>query len=123
VGPIAIDTLRRFTAETAFLGVSGVTADGISVADVNEGQAKQTVLDLARRVVVPVDSSSFGRTDFFHVTTLDRIDLIITDQASDDFATWARPRPPPWAVSSERGEPSGRRFACRGTHQTSCLWA
>jgi DeoR/GlpR family transcriptional regulator of sugar metabolism len=88
VGPVALETLHRFTVDIAFLGASGLTADGISVADVAEAQLKQSVADRARRVVVAMDSSKFGRADFVAVCGLDRIDMIITERATDDAAGW-----------------------------------
>lgn len=90
VGPVAIDTLRRFTVNVAFLGVSGVDADGISVADVSEGQLKQAVIEIAKRVVAPLDSSKIGQTDFYRVTSLEDVDVIVTDKANDELSAWCR---------------------------------
>lgn len=88
VGPIALETLARFTVDVAFIGASGLTEDGISVADVAEAQLKQAVIDRARRVVAPMDSSKFGAADFVTVCPLDRLDLIITEHPTDDAARW-----------------------------------
>lgn len=85
VGPIALDTLSRFTVNIAFIGATGLTEDGISVADTAEAQVKQAVIDRARRVIVPLDSSKFGITDFVTVCSLERIDLVITDAASNEI--------------------------------------
>ncbi|HEX4247701.1 MAG TPA: DeoR/GlpR family DNA-binding transcription regulator [Pseudonocardia sp.] len=83
VGPVALDTLRRFTVNVAFLSASGFTGAGISVADVADAQVKQAVIGRARRVVVALDSSKFGIDDFVAVCELGRIDLVITEAASD----------------------------------------
>ncbi|GAA1005877.1 DeoR family transcriptional regulator [Acrocarpospora pleiomorpha] len=88
VGPIALETLSRFTVDIAFIGTSGLTEEGISVADVAEAQIKRTVIDRARRVVIPMDSSKFGTADFVTVCDLDPIDMIITERATDDVARW-----------------------------------
>jgi DeoR family fructose operon transcriptional repressor len=85
VGPVALDTLSRFTVNVAFISASGFTGAGISVADVGDAQVKQAVIERARRVVVPVDSSKFGVEDFVAVCELDRIDLVITESASDEI--------------------------------------
>jgi DeoR family fructose operon transcriptional repressor len=90
VGPVALETLARFTVDVAFIGASGLTEDGISVADVSEAQIKQSVIDRARRVIVPMDSSKFGAADFVSVCGLDRIDLLITEHVTDDVARWCR---------------------------------
>ncbi|MBM2618609.1 DeoR/GlpR transcriptional regulator [Actinoplanes sp. LDG1-06] len=88
VGPVALETLGRFTVDVAFIGASGLTADGISVADVTEAQVKQAVIDRARRVVAPMDSSKFGAADFVAVCGLDRVDVIITERVTEDAARW-----------------------------------
>jgi DeoR family fructose operon transcriptional repressor len=85
VGPVALDTLSRFTVNVAFISASGFTGAGISVADVGDAQVKQAVIERARRVVVPVDSSKFGVEDFVAVCELDRIDLVVTESASDEI--------------------------------------
>jgi DeoR family fructose operon transcriptional repressor len=84
VGPVALETLRRFTVNTAFISASGFSDNGISVADVADAQVKEAVIERARRVIVPVDSSKFGVDDFVTVCPLDRIDMVITEAAGDD---------------------------------------
>lgn len=88
VGPVTLDTLKNFTVNLAFIGASGITSFGISVADVAEGQVKSAVIDMARRVIVPVDSSKIGATDFYRVAGLERVDLVVTDTPNDDLARW-----------------------------------
>jgi DeoR family fructose operon transcriptional repressor len=90
VGPVALDNLARFSVDIAFIGASGLTEDGITVADVAEAQIKQAVIDRARRVILAMDSSKFGTNDFVTVCGLDRIDMIITEQATDDAARWCQ---------------------------------
>ncbi|WNV86006.1 DeoR/GlpR family DNA-binding transcription regulator [Umezawaea sp. Da 62-37] len=90
VGPVALDNLMRFTVDVAFVGASGLTGDGISVADVSEAQIKRTVIDRARRVVVPMDSSKFGTSDFVTVCSLDQVDLIVTERATEDVTRWCQ---------------------------------
>ncbi len=85
VGPVALETLKQFTVNVAFISASGFADTGISVADLAEAQVKQAAIDRARKVVVPVDSSKFGVSDFVTVCTLDRVDLVITDSASDQI--------------------------------------
>jgi DeoR family fructose operon transcriptional repressor len=90
VGPVALDTLRRFTVDVAFLGASGLTADGVTVADVAEAQIKQSVLGRARRVVLALDSSKFGAADFVTVCGLDRIGTLITEAVTPEVTAWCR---------------------------------
>jgi DeoR/GlpR family transcriptional regulator of sugar metabolism len=85
VGPIALETLTRFAVNVAFIGASGFSESGISVADVAEAQVKQAVIERARKVVVPIDSSKFGLADFITVCRLDRVDLVVTEAASSEI--------------------------------------
>jgi DeoR family fructose operon transcriptional repressor len=62
-----------------------LSESGISVSDVAETQIKQAVIERARKVVVPVDSSKFGLTDFITVCGLDRVDLVVTEAATDEI--------------------------------------
>ena len=87
-GPIALENLHRFSVTVAVLGATGVNRDGISVADLGEAQIKRSVIDRAARVVLAVDSSKFGVTDFAAVCGLDRIDVLVTEDAGDEVRAW-----------------------------------
>lgn len=82
-GPLAIDFLNRFTLTAAFIGVSGITGHGITVANVNEAELKSAVIARAQRVIVPADHTKFGVSDFMRVCSLDQIDMVITEQADE----------------------------------------
>ena len=82
VGPLAISSLEQFTFNTAFIGVSGIDASGATVADLAEAQVKNTAINQARRVIVPMDHTKIGVTDFVRLCDLDRINMIITDEDS-----------------------------------------
>jgi DeoR/GlpR family transcriptional regulator of sugar metabolism len=83
-GPLALGNLEQFTFDVAFIGVSGLTEDGITVSDLGEAQLKRHVATRSRKVVVPLDASKFGVTDFARVGDLDLIDLLVSD--SEDKA-------------------------------------
>ncbi|RVW03200.1 DeoR/GlpR family DNA-binding transcription regulator [Rhodococcus spongiicola] len=80
VGPLAISALQQFTLNTAFIGVSGLNEVGLTVADLSEAQVKRTAMEQARRVIVPMDSSKMGVSDFAIVCELGNVDVLITDQ-------------------------------------------
>lgn len=85
VGPVALYALSRFTVNLAFISASGFAEDGISVADVADAQVKQAVIERARRVIVPIDSSKFGVNDFVTVCELAPIDTVITEAATAEI--------------------------------------
>jgi DeoR/GlpR family transcriptional regulator of sugar metabolism len=80
-GPLTAQNLNLFTINTAFIGVSGITKDGITVSDFAEAQLKMTVIDRAQKIIVPVDHTKIGAVDFTKVCGLDQIDVVVTDQA------------------------------------------
>ena len=82
-GPLATEQLRNFTISTAFIGVSGITEAGITVADLSEARLKAAVIERASRVVVPLDHSKIGLADFAHVCPLNQIDIVVTDASND----------------------------------------
>jgi DeoR/GlpR family transcriptional regulator of sugar metabolism len=80
VGPLAVEALQQFTLNIAFIGVSGLSETGFTVADLNEAQIKRTAMERARRVIVPMDHTKLGTSDFISLCDLDRIDMIVTDR-------------------------------------------
>jgi DeoR/GlpR family transcriptional regulator of sugar metabolism len=86
VGPLALEAVRQFTVNTAFVGVTGLSTAGFTVSDVAEAELKNAVMDQARRVVVVMDHTKVGAHDFRKVCDLDRVDAIVTDRHHDDLA-------------------------------------
>lgn len=83
VGPLALESLKQFTLNTAFIGVSGLSEVGFTVSALDDSQLKAAVMDRARRVVVPMDSSKLGADDFCKVCDLDRVHILVTDMADN----------------------------------------
>ena len=63
-GPLALEIVNQFAIATAFIGVSGITDDAITVADYNEAQLKASIIKRTQRVIVPMDRSKIDVTDF-----------------------------------------------------------
>jgi DeoR/GlpR family transcriptional regulator of sugar metabolism len=80
VGPLTLADLHNFTVDLAFMGVTGLTEQGFTVADLGEAQVKKAVVDRARRVVVAMDHSKLGAADFAKVYELDSVTTIVTDR-------------------------------------------
>ena len=85
VGPLTLQTVERFTPQTAFISVSGLAAEGITVADLDEAHLKAAVIERAGRVVVAADRSKVGAIDFAPVCPLSDIDVIVTDRSSPEL--------------------------------------
>jgi len=82
VGPLALENLQRFTFSAAFLGVSGFSELGVSVGSLAEAAIKEAVIERARRVVVPMDQSKVGATDFARICDLEQVDVVVMDETS-----------------------------------------
>lgn len=80
VGPLTVSSLETFTLNTAFIGVTGLNDLGLTVADLSEAQVKRAAMDQARRIIVPMDHTKLGASDFVRVCELDRVDMLITDR-------------------------------------------
>jgi DeoR/GlpR family transcriptional regulator of sugar metabolism len=88
VGPLAIEALQQFTVNTAFIGVTGLSELGFTVSDLGDAQLKAAVMERARRVIVPMDSTKVGASDFRKVCDLDRVHVVVTDREEP----WLRSR-------------------------------
>jgi DeoR/GlpR family transcriptional regulator of sugar metabolism len=81
VGPLAEHAFRVMRFDTMVLGSCGLSVrDGVSSHDLAEGAVKQAAITASARVVAAVDSSKFGRTAFGRVCSVDRIDVLVTDE-------------------------------------------
>ncbi|MEA2247259.1 MAG: DeoR family transcriptional regulator, fructose operon transcriptional repressor [Solirubrobacteraceae bacterium] len=85
VGALAVHNLQRFTVSVAFIGVSGFSELGISVASAAEAGVKATVIERARRVIVALDRTKIGATDFARICDLDEIDAVVLDRSTREI--------------------------------------
>jgi DeoR/GlpR family transcriptional regulator of sugar metabolism len=83
IGPLTVADLDNFTIDVAFMGVTGLTEQGFTVADLSEAQVKKAVVERARRVVVAMDHSKLGAADFAKVCDLEAVTTIVTDGPND----------------------------------------
>lgn len=79
IGSLANNMLGQLQTTKAFVSVNGIDANGISNANVEEGQTQQIALDHAKERYVVADSSKLGVRDFYAFYQLDRITALITD--------------------------------------------
>jgi DeoR/GlpR family transcriptional regulator of sugar metabolism len=79
-GPLTVASLEQFTLNIAFIGVSGFADNGFTVSDIGEAEVKRAAMNQARRVVILMDHTKTGITDFVRFCELDRVDVIVTDE-------------------------------------------
>ena len=64
----------------AFIGVSGFSEVGISVGSMAEAAVKADAIERARRVVLAIDNTKVGTTDFARIAGLDVVDVVVMDR-------------------------------------------
>ncbi|HEY8414635.1 MAG TPA: DeoR/GlpR family DNA-binding transcription regulator, partial [Thermaerobacter sp.] len=63
IGPAAVATIERLTADFAFIGVDGITTrHGLTTSDIFEAEVDAAMIRAARHAVVVADSRKLGRT-------------------------------------------------------------
>ena len=82
VGALALENLQRFTFGLAFIGVSGFSEVGISVGSLAESAVKAEAIERARRVVLALDHTKVGTTDFARISGLDVVDVVVMDKTT-----------------------------------------
>jgi DeoR family transcriptional regulator of aga operon len=69
---------------TAILGTDGITASGgVTTHDETEARTNQAMVTHAQRAIVVADGSKIGRLALAQVSSLDHVDMLITDETAD----------------------------------------
>lgn len=79
-GPLSEDNMRQFNVDKAFIGVAGITEDGISDFNIEEASLRRQVIRNARQVIALADHSKFGIRAVSNICPLADIDVLITDE-------------------------------------------
>jgi DeoR family galactitol utilization operon repressor len=80
VGPIAVETIRRFNVKLAFVGTDGFSArNGITTHLMEGGEIIKVMKERARQTVLLTDSTKYGRAGPVTIMPLSGTDGIITD--------------------------------------------
>ncbi|MCU1404479.1 MAG: alkaline phosphatase [Glaciihabitans sp.] len=81
VGPLVAATLQGFSLDTAVLGVDGLSSTfGATTLHEGEAEASREIAGVARRLIIAADATKLGRSTFARICTLQRIDMLVTDQ-------------------------------------------
>jgi DeoR family glycerol-3-phosphate regulon repressor len=79
-GSIALAQLERYRLDRVFLGVSGLTTDGIFDYSLEDTEIKRLYIRQATEVVVLADASKFEQWSVVKVAELAEIDRLVTDR-------------------------------------------
>lgn len=81
VGEMIKQSLNSFYIDKAFISSKAIHhTKGLTDFTVEEGQAKQAMIEKSNQVYVLVDRTKFGKASFFQVMSPNEIETIITDQ-------------------------------------------
>jgi DeoR family galactitol utilization operon repressor len=87
IGPIAVDTIRRFNVRFAFVGTDGFDArHGITTNLLEGGEIIKVMKERAGRTILLADSEKFNRAGPVTIMPLSDVDGIITDARIRDTA-------------------------------------
>jgi len=78
-GPMAVAQFEQLWFDIAFLGVSGITEDGLFDYSMDDSEMKRAYVRRATRKVLLCDSSKFQRMSLVRIAALADIDAMITD--------------------------------------------
>jgi DeoR/GlpR family transcriptional regulator of sugar metabolism len=78
-GAEALEQFERYWFDVAFIGVSGLTADGIFDYSLEDSELKRVYLRRAARKVLLCDASKFNRMSLVRIADFSALDLLITD--------------------------------------------
>ena len=79
IGPIGFASTTHINADTAVLGVTGISSAGFSIARLEEAAAASGMTQVARRTIILADSSKFNSAAFAHVADFNDVQHLVTD--------------------------------------------
>jgi DeoR family transcriptional regulator of aga operon/DeoR family fructose operon transcriptional repressor len=83
VGQLGDGLFSRINVQKAFLGAAGLTLEsGLSDATDEEAQMKRSMVAAAREVIAIVDHTKWERTAFATFCAIDKISIVLTDEAA-----------------------------------------
>lgn len=79
-GSISEENMQRFNVDKAFIGVGGITENGITDFIEKEASLRRQVIKNAGKVIAVADYSKFGVRAMCNVCNAEEIDVLITDE-------------------------------------------
>ncbi len=82
-GTIAVEMLKKFTFNKAFLGVSAISGRDLMSSNIEEGIIMSTMIDHSRFCCVAADSSKLDVRSIYTFADLAAIDAVVTEDTAD----------------------------------------
>ncbi|MEO8429230.1 MAG: DeoR/GlpR family DNA-binding transcription regulator [Verrucomicrobiota bacterium] len=81
VGPLAVAAFAQVRADLAIMSCGGITPAGVSNSHGLLIEIQRAMMHAARRVVLCIDHTKFGRQSISHLCALNAVNTVITDKA------------------------------------------
>ncbi|MDD3218579.1 MAG: DeoR/GlpR family DNA-binding transcription regulator [Lachnospiraceae bacterium] len=86
VGPLAVQGLSSYNVDTCFFSCKGFELNkGFTDSNEQFSQAKQVMIQCAKKRVLAIDNSKFGTISFSKAGDFKDIDVVVTDQRPDEI--------------------------------------
>ncbi|MCU0781669.1 MAG: DeoR/GlpR family DNA-binding transcription regulator [Akkermansiaceae bacterium] len=93
VGPLAVETFSKIHADVAIMSAGGIALDGVTNSHALLIDIQRQMLRGARKIILCLDHTKFGRKSTMHLCGLDDVDIIVTDsQAPETMVAALRER-------------------------------
>ncbi|MBQ8230135.1 MAG: DeoR/GlpR transcriptional regulator [Clostridia bacterium] len=79
-GTLTKENIQRFNFDKAFIGVAGITKNGLTDFIIDEANIRAEIIKNARKTIVLADHSKFGVRTMCRVCDIKDVDVIITDK-------------------------------------------
>jgi DeoR/GlpR family transcriptional regulator of sugar metabolism len=80
IGAVGFATVPSISADTAVIGVGGITVGGLSTTLLVEAEMMRAMIGSATRTIVVTDASKFGHSSFAQIVSLEHIEVLVTDE-------------------------------------------
>jgi DeoR/GlpR family transcriptional regulator of sugar metabolism len=78
---VGFANVPSISADTAVIGVGGITVDGLSTTLLVEAEMMRAMIGSASRTIVVADASKFGHSAFARIVSLDNVEVLVTDES------------------------------------------
>jgi DeoR/GlpR family transcriptional regulator of sugar metabolism len=79
IGPIGFTAAARINADTAVIGVTGISLQGFSIGRLEEAAVSSDMIKVAQRTIIVADHSKFQAPAFAQVAGFDDVEHFVTD--------------------------------------------
>lgn len=79
-GVLTYENMQNFNVDKIFVGVGGITTDGITDFIPEEAKLRRCMIENARQVIALADFSKFGVRAVCNVCAISEIDILVTDE-------------------------------------------